>query len=70
MLELVRYQKTELPKAAGAEELELSAYDILKAETAGRSEYTREIGKYTDLINHELSLQGKKKAQFMIHKYI
>ena len=70
MLELARYQKKELPKAAGAEELELSAYDILKAETAGRTEYNREIGKYADIINHTLSLQSKKKAQFMIHKYL
>ncbi len=70
MLELVRYQKTEIPKAAGAEELELSAYDMLKAETAGRTEYNREVGKYVDIINHTLSLQSKKKAQFMIHKYL
>lgn len=70
MLELARYQKAELPKAVGAEELELSAYDILKTETAGRTEYTREVGKYADIINHTLSLQSKKKAQFMIHKYL
>ena len=70
MLELARYQKTELPKAAGAEELESSAYDILKTETAGRTKYNREIGKYADIINHTLSLQSRKKAQFIIHKYL
>ena len=70
MLELARYQKTQLPKAAGAEELELSAYDILKTETARRTKYNREVGKYAEIINHTLSLQSRKKAQFMIHEYL
>ena len=70
MLELVRYQKEAVPKAAGAEELELSASAMLRAEAAGRSRHEREVGKYMDTINHTLSLQSRKKATFNIHKYL
>mgnify|MGYP002626817083 CR=1 FL=1 len=70
MLELVKYQKEAVPKAAGEDELELSASAMLRAEAAGRSKYEKEVGKYMDVINHTLSQQGRKKASFNIHKYI
>lgn len=70
MLELVKYQKTVMPMAAGAEELALSANDILKMEVDRRSKTDRETGKYADIINHTLSLQSRKKASFNIHKYL
>ena len=36
MLELVRYQKQEIPKAAGAEEVSLSLYEMLNEEKRRR----------------------------------
>lgn len=63
MLELVRYQKKELPKAAGAE------YEVISAGQVLLSEQTRhgELGKYVESITHSLSVQGKKKLYFNAH---
>ncbi len=70
MLELARYQKAEIPKAAGAEELALSAHDMLKSITGWRTKTEHEIAKYTDVMTHTLSLQNKKKVTMNIHKYL
>lgn len=64
MLELVRYQKKELPKAVGMEYDVLSGAQILEAERKRHGD----IGKYTDRISHRLSFQKKKIAYF--HSYI
>ena len=65
MLELVRYQKRDIPKAAGAEAMScLSAYDILQSER-NRHEKTR---KYVDAIQHTLKLNTKRQQYFQ--KYI
>ena len=63
MLELVRYQKKEQPKAVGAE------YDVLSGDAIQRSERNRhgELGKYTDQISHSISLQNKKIVYFNSH---
>lgn len=63
MLELVRFQKKELPKAAGAE------YDVLSSVELIKSERNRhgELGKYVDSITHSLSLQNRKKVYFNSH---
>lgn len=63
MLELVRFQKKELPKAAGAE------YDVLSGTQIIASERNRhgELGKYVDSITHSLSLQNKKIVYFNSH---
>ena len=63
MLELVRYQKRELPKAAGAE------YDILTSLDVIRSERNRhgQLGKYMETITHKVTLDTKKKAYFASH---
>ena len=63
MLELVRYQKRELPKAAGAE------YDILSSKQILTSERSRhgELGKYVEAISHSLSSQNKKVIYFNSH---
>lgn len=45
MLELVRYQKMQMPKAAGAENLELSAANVLSSERKNR----RELGDLADM---------------------
>ena len=60
MLELVRFQKRELPVAAGAE------YDILRSNQIIASERNRhgEVGKYIECISHSLSLQNKKMVYF------
>ena len=52
MLELVRYQKRDLQKAAGAE------YDVLSSTQMIQSEKNRhgELGKYTEYISHSMSL--------------
>ena len=63
MLELVRYQKKELPKAAGAE------YDILSSLDIIRSEKNRhgQLGKYMERIKNTVPLEIKKKAYFQSH---
>lgn len=63
MLELVRYQKRELPKAIGAE------YDILSSAEILQSEKSRhgELGKYVDSMSHSISLQNKKIVYFNSH---
>ncbi len=49
MLALVRYQKQELPKAAGMEEMVCSAEDVLKSERKNRKEqgYLADLPVYT-----------------------
>lgn len=60
MLELVRYQKKDLPVAAGAE------YDVLSAAKLLASERRRhgELGKYMEAITHSTTLDIKKKVYF------
>lgn len=64
MLELVRFQEKEIPKAAGAEE-----YNLLSSAQIISSERDRhgELGKYTETIRHSISLQSKKKMYFNSH---
>ena len=65
MLELVRYQKRELPKAAGSE------YEVLSSKEIIHSERNRhgELGKYLDVISHNMSIQNKKIVGFNTHIY-
>lgn len=62
MLELARYQRQNLPQAAGAEMYN----EILSATQICRSEKNRhgELGKYIETISHSLSLDTKKKVYF------
>ena len=61
MLELVRYQKEVLPKAAGAEEETiLSSRDILLSE---RDRHNG-MGKYVEAISHTMSLNSKRQQYF------
>ena len=57
MLELVRSQKKELPKVAGAEEVILHANEIIQSE---RNKHA-ELGKYVESITHEVSDEIKKE---------
>ena len=63
MLELVRYQKREMPIAVGAE------YDVLSCTEILQSEKNRhkDLGKYTESIQHSISLQNKKIIYFNSH---
>ena len=63
MLELVRYQKEELPKAAGMDYPEISVAQILKSE----QKHHTMLGKYMESISHSVSLSVKKKAWFQSH---
>ena len=64
MLELVRYQKKELPKAAGAEEVILSAYDIMLAVNARK----RDLGIYAGMPIYSIPYtQIKKKVAIRDH---
>ena len=60
MLELVRYQKQGMAKAAGAES------DIISSTQIQQSEKSRhgELGKYAAAISHCLSIDTKKKVYF------
>lgn len=63
MLKLIRYQKTPLPVAVGAE------YEVLSGESILQSEKNRNgaLGKYTESISHSISLQKKKIVYFNSH---
>ncbi len=63
MLELVRYKKREMPKAAGNE------HDVILSAEMFRSERDRhgELGKYVDAMRHSVSLDTKKKVYFNEH---
>ena len=63
MLELVRYQKRDIPKAVGAE------YDVLSSAEVIQSEKNRhgQLGKYVNSISHSISHQNKKIVYFNAH---
>lgn len=63
MLELVRYQKKVLPKAAGNEQNNITSREIF------RSEINRNgiLGKYVEAMTHHVSLDTKKKVYFNEH---
>lgn len=63
MLELVRYQKRNLPKAAGDEYEVLSSVDVIQSEKNRHGE----LGKYVESISHSISLQNKKIVYFNSH---
>jgi hypothetical protein len=64
MLELVREQKREVPKAAGMEES-----DIISCAEMLRSEKSRhyKLGKYFESINHSISDEAKRYVWFYTH---
>lgn len=66
MLELVRYQKRKIAKAAGAE------YEVISCEQMLRAERNRHgvLGKYTDIISHSLTRDSKKRTYFKSHIWL
>ncbi|MEE1031533.1 MAG: ISLre2 family transposase [Ruminococcus sp.] len=63
MLELVRYQKRNLPQAVGDEYEVLSSVDVIRSEKNRHGE----LGKYVESISHSISLQNKKIVYFNSH---
>jgi hypothetical protein len=63
MLKLVRYQKKELPKAAGSENDILTGAQIIGSERKRHGE----LGKYLDSMTHTMSLQNRKIVYFNTH---
>lgn len=70
MLELAQYQKAVLPVAAGAEELSLSASEMLKTESHYRSKLQKEYAKYSDVMSASLDLQKRKQYYFYTNRWI
>lgn len=71
-LELAKYQHREenVKKAAGAEDLVLSARDMAVAERAGRSIYEMELGKYSEAISHTWSRQTQKQLSLYLNHWL
>ena len=67
MLELASYQKEEIPMAAGAEGVVLSASQILRSEHTSRPVTMTEFGKYTDAMRASMSVQTSKRLEFYLH---
>ncbi|QFJ55088.1 ISLre2 family transposase [Pseudobutyrivibrio xylanivorans] len=67
MLELAKFQKEELPMAAGAKEVILTANDVLASEKNKRSQLLREYGKYSEAIHSSMSVQNSKQLLFMLN---
>lgn len=63
MLELVRMQERELPKASGAENEVLSCESMLLWERQNH----QKLGKYVESISHSVSVDTKKYAWFNSH---
>jgi len=70
MLELVRAQKKELPMVAGAEELVMSAGDIISSEINRRTKNEKITGKYAEIMNTQLGLATKKQLSVYINRWI
>lgn len=63
MLELIRYQKEELPKAAGAEYDVISAAEVLETEKNRH----KQLGKYVESMSHSMSKHNRKITYFNSH---
>ncbi|XME01438.1 ISLre2 family transposase [Lachnospiraceae bacterium C1.1] len=67
MLELARFQRKEIPMAAGAEEVVLSARAMLNSERTDRSKSLIEYGKYAESIRSSISVQSSKRLSFQLN---
>ena len=63
MMELVRFQRKEFKRAAGAEKEIILSTQMLRAEKNRNGE----LGKYVDILTHSVSLDTKKKVYFNEH---
>jgi hypothetical protein len=67
MLELAKYQKKKLPLAAGAEEVVLSASQMLRSEHVNRTKTVIEYGKYADAMRASISKSTSMKLELYLH---
>lgn len=67
MLELAKYQREELPLAAGAEEVVLGVGAILKSERSNRTKLQAEYGKYAEAMSKTITLQTNKQLWFQLN---
>ena len=67
MMDIARYQQEKLPLAAGAEEIVLSATQMLQSERTQRTKTLTEYGKYADAMKASLSVQTNKKLELYLH---
>jgi hypothetical protein len=67
MLELAKYQKEELPLAAGAEEVVICAGTVLRSESVNRTKLQKEYAKYSETLKGTLSVQKDKQLWFQLN---
>lgn len=70
MLELAKYQKEVLPVASGAEELTVSASEMLQSEKRPRTKEQKEYAKYSDVLSASLDIQKRKQYVFYTNRWI
>jgi hypothetical protein len=67
MLELAKFQKRELPMAAGAESVVLSAGKVLRSEHNDRNKRQIEYGKYADAMGAIMTVHTSKQLSFWLN---
>ena len=67
MLELAKFQKEELPLAAGAEKVVLSASAVIASEKTNRTKQQQEYGKYAETMSTTISIESSKRLTFWLH---
>ena len=70
MIELAKYQKEELPLAAGAEDVVLSAKEMLRSERNKRSKQMAEYGKYSEAMSGTIPFASRKKIGISLGRKI
>ena len=69
MLELAKYQKVQLPVAAGAETDPLSLGAMLRSEMDSRTSAERETARYAEAITHSVAPQAMKQYYFYVNSW-
>lgn len=67
MLELAKFQKRELPMAAGAESVVFSAGKVLRSEHNDRNKSQIEYGKYADAMGAIMTVHTSKQLSFWLN---
>ena len=61
------FSREEIPMAAGAEEVVLSAQTMLNSERTDRSKSLIEYGKYAESVRSSISVQSSKRLSFQLN---
>ena len=70
MYELAKFQKEELPVAAGSEEVILTVREILQSGQPQRTRFQQEYGKYSDLLHASITKQTSQQMAFYLNRKI